>query len=388
LLRLWALAFGNFVIGTGALIVPGMLPALAEGLQIPLPLAGQLITVFAAAVCVGAPILAGATSRLDRRTLLVATLGLYFAGHLIAALVSSFGAMVAVRVLSAVGAALYTAQAAAVSALLVPAEQRGRAIAFVFLGWSIASVAGVPLGAYVGATVGWRAGFVLVALGSLAAAGAIGLAIPRGLRVKPADAAMWRAMLGNPVLIANLGVTALFMAATFALFSYFVPAAQAFVDASPALVSALLAGFGIAAVSGNAVAARFMDRVGAGNVVVICLAIMAVGHFLWPFTTGSVSLLALAALALGLGGFAANSAQQARLVALAPSHASVAVALNTSAVFLGQAAGAAAAGFLIAHAPANQGFALIPAITLPLLALAVALSLFASLRSRERFAAA
>ena len=88
MLRLWALAFGNFVIGTGTLIVPGMLPAVAEGLQIPLPLAGLLITAFAAAVCVGAPILAGATSRFDRRSLLVATLGLYFAGHLIAALLS------------------------------------------------------------------------------------------------------------------------------------------------------------------------------------------------------------------------------------------------------------------------------------------------------------
>ena len=361
---LLALAFGNFMIGTGTLIVPGMLPQLAEGLGVTLPHAGLLVTAFAAAVCVGAPILASTTSRFDRRSLLAATLALYFAGHLAAALVSSYPAMLAVRIVSSVGAALFTAQAAAAASLIVPAEQRGRAIAFVFLGWSIASVAGVPLGAYVGATWGWRAGFALVALGCAVAAGAVWLLIPRGLRVKPVDTAMWRAILGNRALLALLAVTALFMAATFALFCYLVPAAQAFVGASPALVSGLLAIFG------------------AGNVVLLCLALMTASHVLWPFTRGSVALLATMVLLWGLGGFAANSAQQARLVAIAPSQASVSISLNTSAVFLGQAAGAAAASALIAHVPGREGFAAIPWISVPLLVVAIGLSLFASLKMR------
>jgi predicted MFS family arabinose efflux permease len=379
---LWALCIGNFVIGTGALIVPGMLPSLAEGLEVSLPLAAQLVTAFAAAVCVGAPILATATSRYDRRTLLAATLALYFAGHLAAALVSSFGAMLAVRILSSAGAALFTAQAAAAAALIAPPEQRGRAIAFVFLGWSVASVAGVPLGAYIGATWGWRAGFMLVALGAGAAAAAVWLLLPSGLRVKPVDAAMWRAILGNRALLGVLGVTALFMAATFALFCYFVPAAQAFVGASPELVSALLATFGIAAVAGNALAVRYMDRFGPGKVVLLCLAAMAASHLLWPATQGSVALLAAMVLLWGLGGFAGNSAQQARLVAISPSQASVSIALNTSAVFLGQAIGAAAASALVAHVPGKEGFAAIPWISVPLLCLAVGLSYFASLKMR------
>jgi predicted MFS family arabinose efflux permease len=379
---LWALCLGNFVIGTGALIVPGMLPTLAEGLDVSLPLAAQLVTAFAAAVCIGAPILATATSRYDRRTLLVATLALYFAGHLAAALVSSFGAMLAVRIVSSAGAALFTAQAAAAAALIAPPEQRGRAIAFVFLGWSVASVAGVPLGAYIGATWGWRAGFMLVALGAGAAAAAVWLLLPSGLRVKPVDAAMWRSILTDRALLAVLSVTALFMASTFALFCYLVPAAQAFVGASPALVSALLAIFGGAAVAGNAVAARYMDRFGAGNVVVLCLAAMAASHLLWPWTQGSVGLLAAMVILWGLGGFAANSAQQARLVTISPSRAPVSIALNTSAVFLGQAVGAIAASGLVAHFPGKQGYAAIPWISVPLLCFAVGLSLFASLKMR------
>lgn len=379
---LLALCFGNFMIGTGTLIVPGMLPQLADGLGVSLAHAGLLVTAFAATVCVGAPILATTTSRFDRRSLLAATLLLYVAGHLAAALVSSYAAMLAVRVVSSAGAALFTAQAAATAALLVPPEQRGRAIALVFLGWSLSSVAGVPLGAYVGATWGWRSGFALVALGSALAAAAVWLILPRGLHVKAANAAMWRAILGNRALLAVLGVTGLFMASTFALFCYFVPAAQAFVGASPALVSGLLAVFGIAAVSGNAVAVRYMDRFGAGNVMLLCLAAMIASQLLWPFTPGSVALLAVSVLAAGIGGFAGNSAQQARLVAMAPSQASVSIALNTSAVFLGQAFGAAAASLIVAHVPGKEGFAAIPWIGAPLLCLAAGLSLFASLKMR------
>jgi predicted MFS family arabinose efflux permease len=379
---LLALCLGNFVIGTGTLIVPGMLPQLAEGLGVSLSHAGLLVTAFAATVCVGAPLLASATGRFDRRSLLAATLVLYLAGHLAAAAVSSYAAMLAVRVVTSAGAALFTAQAAATAALIVPPEQRGRAIALVFLGWSVSSVAGVPLGAYVGATWGWRAGFALVAAGSALAALGVWLLVPRGLHVKAADAAMWRAILRNRAMLAVLAVTALFMASTFALFCYFVPAAQAFVGASPALVSALLALFGIAAVTGNAVAVRYMDRFGAGNVVVLCLIAMLASQLLWPFTPGSIALLAVTVLLAGIGGFAGNSAQQARLVAIAPSEASVSIALNTSAVFLGQAAGAAAASAIVAHVPGTEGFAAIPWVGAPLLCLAIGFSLFASLKMR------
>src|SRR6267378_7933294 len=240
-----ALAFGNFVIGTGTLIVPGMLPHLAEGLGVSLPLAGQLITAFAATVCVAAPLLAGATSRYDRRALLAAMQLLFVVGHLAAALVSSFTPMLLVRMVTSIGAALFTAQAASAAALLVPPQERGRAIAFVFMGWSVAAVLGLPLGAYVGATFGWRAGFALVAGLSALGAGAVWTLLPAGLRVQPVDGAMWRAILANSGLLAVIAVTALVTAAGFSLFAYFVPAAHAFIDASPAQVSLLLCGLGV-----------------------------------------------------------------------------------------------------------------------------------------------
>lgn len=379
---LLALCFGNFIIGTGTLIVPGMLPQLAEGLGVSLPVAGQLVTAFAAATCIGAPLLAGATSRIDRRVLLIAMQLVFVAGHLGAALLSSFWPMLAVRVLTSVGAALYTAQAASAAALLVPPSERGRAIAFVFLGWSVASVAGVPLGAYVSAVWGWREGFALVAAGAALGAAGVWLFVPRGLHVQPVSSAMWRSILRDPAVLATVGVTALFAGAGFGLFAYIVPAAKSFLGASPEAISGLLVVFGLAGVAGNMLAVRYMDRIGAANVVMVCLVAMLAAHLLWPWSQGSFALVALVMLGAGLGVFACNSSQQARLAAIAPAAAPVLIALNSSAIYLGQAFGPAAGGIVIAHVPGSEGYALLAAISAPLLVAAIGLSQFASLRMR------
>lgn len=361
-----------------------MLPQLAEGLDVSLPVAGQLVTAFAAATCIGAPLLAGVTSRIDRRALLVAMQLLFVAGHAGAALLSSFWPMLAMRVLTSVGAALFTAQAASAAALLVPPEKRGRAIAFVFLGWSIASVAGLPLGSYVAAMWGWQAGFGLVAAGAALGAAAIWLVLPGGLRVQPVTIAMWRSLLRDPALVASVGVTALFAGASFALFAYLVPATRGYLGASPELVSGLLALFGVAGLAGNMLAVRYMDRLGAANVVVLCLLSILAAHLLWPWAQGSTLLVALVMVGCGLGVFACNSAQQTRLAAIAPAAASVSIALNSSALYLGQAFGPAAGGIVIAQVPGNPGFALLAAISVPLLLAAIVLSQFASLRMRAQ----
>jgi predicted MFS family arabinose efflux permease len=89
-------------------------------------------------------------------------------------------------------------------------------------------------------------------------------------------------------------------------------------------------------------------------------------------------------LGCGLGVFACNSSQQTRLAAIAPAAAPVSIALNSSAIYLGQALGPAAGGLLIAHVPGSDGYALLAAITVPLLVAAIGLSQFASLRMRSQ----
>lgn len=354
--RLIALCFGNFIIGTGTLIVPGMLPALAGGLGVSIPVAGQLITVFAVTIAFTAPVLSAFTTRFDRRNLIVAVQLLYFVGHLAAALVTSHGQLMAVRAVSSISSGLYVAQAAAIATLLSPPEQRGRAIAFVFLGWSIASLVGLPLGAWIGAVLGWRIGFGLVAAGALASALWLRFALPGGLKVTAMSLSMWRELLRHPAILPVVAVTAFSTAAQFTLFSFFVPAAQALVGANPTQVSLLIACYGLSGVMGNAVAGRLSDRHGPARVVMVALALMLAAQMLWPWTHDLMLLLGLSMFVMGMGGFASNSAQQVRLAVLSPTLAPVSIACNSSAIYVGQAVGTVLASGLLAALPGVSGY--------------------------------
>ncbi len=367
--RLLVLCFGNFIIGTGTLIVPGMLPALAQGLGVNVPVAAQLITAFAFTVCITAPPLAALTARFDRRALLVTVQLLFAGGHLASAFASSLHELLVLRVLSSVGAALFTAQAASTAALLVPTERRGSAIAFVFVGWSIASVVGMPLGTYVS--------FVIVGFGALLAAAMIHLTIPRGLMIVPIGRAMWASLFGNRRLMLAVAVTAIQAAAQFTVLSFLVPSFKTLFDASPETISMLLVAFGVTGVAGNIIGARMVDRIGAAKVTLLGLISMLTAHVLWLFVPGSWLLLVAFLLLWGIGCFSTNSAQQARLVMLSPPHAPVSVAMNSSAMYFGQAVGTAAGAAVLAGVAGPSAYPALALISIPLFVASIVVSLLA-----------
>ena len=142
---LWALMVGNFVIGTGVMAVPGTLNDISRSLQVSIPQAGLLITAAAILMGVGAPLFATLVAGWDRRRLLTLSLLWYALFMGISAFAPSYGWLLPLRVLAVIPPAIFTPQAAACVGLLVPAAQRGRAITFVFLGWSVASVLAMPL---------------------------------------------------------------------------------------------------------------------------------------------------------------------------------------------------------------------------------------------------
>jgi len=383
-LRLVVLCFGNFIIGTGTLIVPGMLPALAEGLSVKVPVAAQLITAFAFTVCVTAPPLAALTARFDRRALLVMVQLLFAGGHLASAYASTLHELLILRVVSSVGAALFTAQAASTAALLVPTDRRGSAIAFVFVGWSIASVVGMPLGAYVSERIGWPAGFIIVGIGALVAATALYVTLPRGLKIAPIGRAMWASLFGSRSLMMAVAVTAIQAAAQFTVLSFLVPSIKTLFNASAETVSLLLVAFGVTGVAGNLIGARMVDRIGAPRVTLLGLSSMLISHVVWLFVPGSRPLLVLFLLLWGIGCFSTNSAQQARLVLLSPPHAPVSVAMNSSAMYFGQAVGTAAGAAVIAGVAGEFAYTALALISIPLFIASIAVSLFVERKKAAR----
>jgi predicted MFS family arabinose efflux permease len=382
--KLWSLTLGNFAIGTGMMIMPGMLNELGADLAVSPAAIGMLISAFALTVCVGGPFLASWTSAIERRKLLTAALVLYAVMHFVAALAPGYGTLLAVRMVTAIGAALFTAQAAATAGLMVPPAIRGKAIGLVFLGWSIAAVVGTPLGTYLGAHIGWRPTLALVGVVSALFAAGVWLQIPGKLYVAPMDRAAWKALFANTPLLLTVSVTALQAAGMFTVFSYMALLLKDFIGASPTTISMMFFCFGVTGVIGNIIGARVMDRIGAAQVAMAAMGCMLTAIALWPLTRGSLPITVVMILIWGFGCFAVNGAQQARLVAMAPQLASASVALNSSAIYLGQAVGALAGGLIIS----SRGTGTLSFFGAVPLAVAIAVSLLAANMSSRRTVAA
>lgn len=379
----WALLYGNFVIGCGVMVVAGSLNDLVRSLGVSVAVAGQLITVAAVTMALGAPLLAALVGGIDRRRLLAFALAWYALGHLLSALAPGFAWLTPVRAASMLAAAVFTPQAAAAIGSLAPPAQRGRAITFVFLGWSIASVFGMPLHSYVGEAFGWRWAFGLVAL--LAAVGALWVwrAVPDGVHPPALGLQAWREVFTHPVLMAIVLVTALSGAGQFTVFSYLAPYYKQAFGAGATEISLLFACFGVFGLIGNVWISRSVDRIGAATAVGGALALIALSMLLWPLA-GSVWTMALVLTPWALGCFSSNSAQQARLGSAAPDLAPALMALNTSAIYLGQAIGAASGGAIVAaHAgqPGRDAFGPLHWVALAWLLVAIALSRWAARRT-------
>jgi predicted MFS family arabinose efflux permease len=344
----WPLLFGNFVIGTGVMVVPGTLNDISASLGVSVAVAGQLISLAALLMCIGAPLCAVLVGGRDRRRLLALSMVWYGVLHLASAAAPDFAWLMPLRVLSMVAPAIFTPQAAACVGLLVAPEQRGRAITFIFVGWSVASVLGMPMSAYLGGTLGWRSAFALVGVLSLVSAVWVWRSMPDGVKPPSLSSAAWGQALRSKALLLCLAVTVLSSAGQFSLFSYFAPYYKEKLAITPGELSLLFMWFGAFGLLGNVLMSRHIDRIGMHRAVMTGLLLMALSLLMFPLGT-SLVLTALVTLPWALGCFSSNSAQQARLVAIAPAWASASVALNSSAMYAGQAIGAASGGWLIAR---------------------------------------
>ncbi len=383
-LTLWAMLFGNFLIGTGVLLPSGLLNDMAKDFAISPARAGLLMFVGGLVVGIGAPLFATWTTRIDRRLLLTGSLVLYALGHVLAALAPTFELQLVVRAFTVIGAAIFTPQAAATVGLIMPPEKRAATIAFIFIGWSAASVAGIPLGALLAAHVGWRWVYVAMAALCFSGATAVWLTLKPKLFAQPLGLSSWMKAFSSPTLWLIYLVTLCSMAGQFSMFSYIAPMLRDGFGASPQGISLAFAIVGIAGITGNSVASRVVGRYGVDNVIASGLMALAIGFVGFGAFYGDYWPALAAAVFWGLGSFSSNSLQQSRLAVLAPTIASVTIALNTSFVYLGQSAGSAAGGQVIAGGHMPQ----LPWLALGFMTASFALSLAASATARRKLAVA
>jgi MFS transporter, DHA1 family, inner membrane transport protein len=344
-----SLMFGNIVTGCSVLAPAGMLIELSSDLGVTVRDAGLLITFGAVMLCIGSPLTAWLTSRIDRRTLLTATLAVLAATNAASALAPDYASLLVIRLFMLAVGVLYTPQAAGTAALIVSPEKRGSTIAYIFLGWSLAAAVGLPLITFVASHYGWRA--VYAGIGAIGCLSFLLLAwrLPGGLVGARVDLKTWTDVARNRMIVLLLLITTVQMSGQFVVFTFMGPLLTKLTLAGPNEVGLVFALYGIFGFIGIAIATRFVDSWGPYKTSLLFTILMLAGITGWALSAGIYPLMAGSVTLWGLGFASTNSMQQVRLVAAAPALASASVSLNTSVLYIGQAVGSAIGGVLYAR---------------------------------------
>jgi DHA1 family inner membrane transport protein len=344
-----ALMLGNIVTGCSVLAPAGMLSELSSGLAVTIRDAGLLITFGAIVLCIGSPVTAWLTSRIERRTLLTATLAVLALTNLASAFAPDYTSLLIIRLIMLAVGALYTPQAAGTTALIVSPEKRGSTIAFIFLGWSLAAAIGLPLITFFASRYGWRT--VYGGIGMIGCFSFLLLAwrLPGGLIGAPVDLKTWIDVGRNRRIVLLLLVTTLQMSGQFVVFTFMGPLLAKLTQAGPDAIGLVFAAYGVFGFIGIAIATRIVDSWGAYKTSLLFTTLLLTGVTGWALSAGIYPLMACSVAIWGLGFASTNSMQQVRLVGAAPALASASVSLNTSVLYIGQAVGSAIGGMLYAR---------------------------------------
>ena len=346
---LLALAAGAFGIGTTEFIIMGLLTQVSQDLGISIPTAGTLISGYALGVAVGAPVLTLMTRHWPRKRLLLALMLIFIAGNLAAALAPGYPSLMAARVLTSLTHGTFFGVGAVVATGLVPAEKKASAIALMFSGLTLATLLGVPAGAWIGQHFGWRVSFLAVAAIGVLAWGILARFVPRD-QARPQVVPLSRelAVLRRPQVWLGLGITVFGFAGVFALYTYVEPLLTQVTRMGDSRVALTLLLFGGGLAVGNLLGGRLADR-GLVRALLLSLAalslVLGLGHWSFDQPLGAMVYVAV----LGVVAFATVAPMQMRVLQEAGEEgASLASSLNIAAFNLGNALGAWAGGLAIA----------------------------------------
>lgn len=371
-LALYALTVGAFGIGVTEFIIMGLLMQVSADLGVSIPTAGLLMTGYALGVFVGAPILTLATRRLPKKTTLLVLMAIFTLGNILAAIAPTYGILMAARLVTALAHGTFFGVGALVAVSLVAPERKASAISIMFTGLTLATLLGVPFGAWLGLAFGWRMAFWAVAgVGALAFVVLAALVPSARETVEPAPLREEFAVLARPQVQLGLAMTVLGFGGVFAVFTYIQPILTQLAGFSQAAVSPILLVFGAGLVAGNLAGGRWADKslnaALAGTLILLTI-VMGASAFAFHSQVGAV----IAAFLLGAAAFATVAPLQMRVLSQAGGAGQgLASSLNIAAFNLGNAFGAWLGGAVIDHGPGLSAVPLVAALV-PLSALALA----------------
>ena len=425
-LAVLALTAGAFGIGTTEFIIMGLLLQVAGEMHVSVATAGLLISGYALGVCVGAPILTLATRAMPRKAVLLALMVIFTLGNAACALAPNYATLMAARILTSLAHGTFFGVGSIVATSLVAADKRASAIATMFMGLTVATLLGVPFGAWFGLILGWRAAFWAVAVIGVVALIVLSVFVPKAIeqgtvsaepeslraagkaspRPSPPSLPTPPALSAPPALPAPpmlpslrdelavlthgpvqlaLIMTVLGFAGLFTVFTYIQPILTRLSGFSTAAVSPILLVFGAGLSIGNIAGGRLADR-NLGRALTATLAALALVLVVFaPAMSSKVAIVVLIGL-LGAAAFATVAPLQLWVLQKAgPAGQTLASSLNIAAFNLGNALGAWAGGVTLDHGP---GLVALPWVAAGLTTLGLALALWSQRRANAALAVA
>ncbi len=353
---LLALAIGAFAIGTTEFTPMGLLPVIADGVQVSIPTAGMLVSAYAVGVMAGAPVMTLLFSRFGKRTALMSLMLIFTIGNLLSAFAPSYATLLLSRLVTSLNHGAFFGIGAVVAASVVPKEKQASAIAAMFMGLTIANIGGVPAATWIGQQLGWRLAFGGTAVLGLVTIAALWVALPKGEPGARPDVRRELKVLTRPEVLLAMGTTVLGAGAMFALYTYVAPVLAEITHASPGFVAFALVLIGIGFTLGNTLGGRLADWSLDGATKLI-LAVLAIVMALLPFMMTTHVGAAIGLVVWGAAAFGIVPPVQMRVMQAAAQAPGLASSVHVGAFNLGNAVGAALGGAVIGQ---GLGYAAVP----------------------------
>ncbi|MCX4070912.1 MFS transporter [Aeromonas caviae] len=353
-LALFALTLSAFAIGTTEFVIVGLIPTIAEQLNVSLPSAGLLVSLYALGVAIGAPVLTALTGKLPRKWLLVGLMALFTVGNLLAWQAPGYESLIVARILTGLAHGVFFSVGSTIATGLVAKEKAASAIAIMFSGLTVALVTGVPLGTWIGQVFGWRETFLVVSLlGLVAMVGSL-LLVPGNLPKGAASSVREQlSVLTRKPLLLVYAKTALGYGGAFTAFTFLAPILQQVSGFSAGAVSLILLVYGVSVAVGNIWGGKLADRMGPLPALKLLFAGLAVVLLVLTFTAPHPVLAVLTVLVWGAFAFGNVPGLQVLVVKQAERHTpnavDVASGLNIAAFNVGIALGSVVGGFVVEH---------------------------------------
>ncbi|MFX3636629.1 MAG: MFS transporter [Candidatus Pristimantibacillus sp.] len=347
-----SLTVGAFAIGMTEFVIMGLLPNVADDLHVSISTAGQLITMYALGVAIGAPILTILTHRIPQKKLLLFLMVLFIVGNGISVFAPNYAILMAARMLTALTHGTFFGVGAVIASNLVRPDKRAGAVSIMMAGLTIANIIGVPMGTFIGQQMGWRASFGAIAIMGVIALIGIFIFIPRIRQEQPASIFQQIIALFRPKLMLFLLIGALGNAGLFAVFTYIAPLLLQITGYAEHSVTWILVLFGCGVTAGNIIGGKLADWKLMPSLLGLYAAICVI-LAVFTFTVHNPIAAVVTIVLWGAGSFAVMPGLQVRIMSLAEKAPALASTSSHSAGNLGNAAGAFIGGWVITHLSLN-----------------------------------